>query len=415
MAAEPADAALRCDLAELITQYYRLVPAEELASADPAELAAAVKSHLALASTRVPGRALVRLLNPARTDDGWNSRDTVIQIVTDDMPYLVDSVIAELARGGLSVRRLVHPLVLVRRDLTGTLREVLTGCDPAEVPGDALVESWMYVNIDRITDPGRVHQVRHRLLTVLTDVREVVEDTPRMIDTAETLAAGLLAAPPPLPAEEVADGSALLRWLAGGHFTFLGYRHYELIWTSTDDHGTEPALRAVLASGLGVLRKDSIATRGFTTGPDIDPLARNLLVLTQASSPATVYRPVYPHYIGVKIFNERGEVTGEHRFLGVLSTAAMHQDVRDIPVIGRTVREVIRRAGVPAACAGALHGAYRSARSCSAGRTGRRVDHRPARGRGPYLGRSAPRRRCDQRRSHRRARPALPGGVPAGL
>ncbi|HJT03805.1 MAG TPA: NAD-glutamate dehydrogenase [Pseudonocardiaceae bacterium] len=338
----------RCDLAELITQYYRLVPAEELASAEPAELAAAVKSHLALAAQRVPGRALVRLLNPARADDGWDCRDTVIQIVTDDMPYLVDSVIAELARGNLTVRRLVHPLIRVRRDLTGSLLEVLTGGAPAAMPSDAVVESWMYVNITRITDPDRVREVQQRLLTVLTDVREVVEDTPRMITTAESLADGLQTAPPPVPAEEVADGAALLRWLAGGHFTFLGYRHYELVRTSTGGHGIEPALRAVLASGLGVLRKDSVATRGFTTGPDVNPLARNLLVLTQASSPATVYRPVYPHYIGVKTFDEQGEVTGEHRFLGVLSTTALHQDVLDIPVVGRTVREVIRRAGVPA-------------------------------------------------------------------
>ncbi|MBV8997007.1 MAG: NAD-glutamate dehydrogenase, partial [Pseudonocardiales bacterium] len=313
----PPGPALHGNLAELIALYYRLVPADELSAAEPAALQAAVQSHLALAAERVPGRALVRLLNPTCTEDGWNSPDTVVQIVTDDMPYLVDSVIAELARSNLSVRRLVHPLLAVRRDVTGTLREVLTG-DPTEVPSDALVESWMYVNVDRITDPDRVRQVQHRLVTVLTDVREVVEDTPRMVATAAALADGLQAAPPPLPAEEVADCAALLRWLAGGHFTFLGYRHYELIWTSTD-HGTVPALRAVLASGLGVLRKDSVATRGFTAGPDVDPLARNLLVRTQASSPATVYRPVYPHYIGIKTFDERGEVTGEHRFLGILS------------------------------------------------------------------------------------------------
>jgi glutamate dehydrogenase len=112
-------------LAELIVLYYRLVPAEELSTAEPAELAAAVQSHLALAADRVPGRALVRLLNPTLAEHGWSSRDTVVQIVTDDMPYLVDSVVAELARRKPSVRRLVHPIVVVRRDLTGTLQEVL--------------------------------------------------------------------------------------------------------------------------------------------------------------------------------------------------------------------------------------------------------------------------------------------------
>ena len=336
------------DLAELVALYYRLVPAEELSTAESAELIAAVRSHLALAADRAPGRALVRLVNPTLSMDGWGSRDTVIQIVVDDMPYLVDSVVAELARIGVSVRRLAHPIVFVRRELTGTLQEVLAGSDPEEVPADALAESWMYVNIDRITDPERIRQVEQRLLAVLTDVREVVEDTQRMTDTAYTLAAELDTAPLLLLAEEVADGAALLRWLAE-HFTFLGYRHYELVWEPTD-HRTEdaaPALRAVLGSGLGVLRRDSLAVRGLSTGPDIDPLARDLLVLTQASAPATVYRPVYPYYVGVKTFDDRGKVTGEHRFLGMLATTALHEDVLDIPVIGRRVRDVIRRAGVP--------------------------------------------------------------------
>ena len=338
------------DLTELTARYYRLVPAEELSTAEPAELAAAVQSHLALAADRAPGRALVRLLNPTLSKDGWSSRDTVVQIATDDMPYLVDSVVAELARIEVPVRRLVHPIVFVRRDLAGTLREVLTGSDPDDVPADVLAESWMYVNIDRITDPERIQQVEQRLLAVLTDVREVVEDTQRMTGTAYALADELDAAPPLLlPAEEVTDGAALLRWLADGHFTFLGYRHYELVWEPTERRAEDaaPALRAVLGSGLGVLRRDSLATRGLSTGPDVDPLARDLLVLTQASEPATVYRPVHPYYVGVKTFDDHGEVTGEHRFLGVLATAALPEDVLDIPVIGRRVREVIHRAGVP--------------------------------------------------------------------
>ncbi|MGH3791383.1 MAG: NAD-glutamate dehydrogenase, partial [Pseudonocardiaceae bacterium] len=184
------------------------------------------------------------------------------------------------------------------------------------------------------------------LRTVLTDVREVVEDTQRMTGVANALAGELDTAPPPLPAEELADGAALLRWLADGHFIFLGYRRYELVWQSTAGPAV-PALRAVLASGLGVLRRDSVAARGLSAGPDVDPLAQNLLVLTQAGAPATVHRPVYPHYIGVKTFDGRGAVSGEHRFLGVLATAALYEDVLDIPVIGRRVRQVLHRAGVP--------------------------------------------------------------------
>src|SRR5262249_16298605 len=152
--------------------------------------------------------------------------------------------------------------------------------------------------------------------------REVVEDTSRMIETAKLIAGELEENPPRgLPANEVTGGAEFLRWLAEGHFTFLGYRRYELIDAAD---GREPALRAALASGLGVLRKDSLAARSFSAGQDghaigstEQALRKELLVLTQASAPSTVVRAVHPYYVGVKIFDERGEVRGEHRFLGM--------------------------------------------------------------------------------------------------
>ncbi|MGH3980640.1 MAG: NAD-glutamate dehydrogenase [Pseudonocardiaceae bacterium] len=334
------------ELAGVIGCYYRHVPAEEITGSRPADLAAEAGSHYQLAGERVPGRPAVRLVNPDRAEDGWATASTVVQIVTDDMPYLVDSVVSELARIDAPVHRMVHPILVVRRDLTGALREVLARTDPGQAPAGALVESWMHVEIDRIADVERAREVEQRLLTVLTDVREVVEDSDKMVGTAIALAAELDEGSLPLPDTEVRDGAAFLRWLAEGHFTFLGYRHYELV--GDGEGAATPALRAVLASGLGVLRRDSLAARSFTPGPDAThALSPELLVLTQASAPSTVYRPVYPYYVGVKTFDAGGAVTGEHRFLGVLTTTALHEDVLDIPVIERRVLAVIRRAGFP--------------------------------------------------------------------
>ncbi|MBK1786359.1 NAD-glutamate dehydrogenase [Prauserella cavernicola] len=334
------------DIAELIRLYYRLIPAEEIIGDDPVDLVGAVRSHLQLAQQRVPGRPAVRLLNPTVAEDGWAREATVVQLVTDDMPFLVDSVAAELSRSGVQVQRIVHPIVVVSRDLTGELREVFPDADAAEPPEGAAAESWMYLEIDPIGDPNRAREIDNRLTAVLGDVREVVEDTRKMVEAAYGIAKDLDSNPPPLPDDEVRDGAALLRWLAAGHFTFLGYRHYEVV--EEPDTG-EPALRAPLASGLGVLRQDSLAARGLTAGPDsvVRALEPTLLVLTQASAPSTVHRPVYPFYIGVKTFDERGNVSGEHRFLGMFTTSALHEDVLDIPVIERQVREVIHRAGFP--------------------------------------------------------------------
>ncbi|MER7076724.1 glutamate dehydrogenase (NAD) [Saccharopolyspora kobensis] len=331
------------ELAELLRAYYRHVPAEEFVDDEPADLVGALRSHHRLAATRVAGRPLVQIFNPERTTDGWQSPATVVQIVTDDSPYLVDSVIAELGRDGAAVQRIIHPIIAVRRDVAGELLEVLPGADPAAPPADSLVESWMFVEVDQVTDPERLDALSHGLTDVLNDVREVVEDTERMHAAARALAGALEQNPPPLSAAEVSDGAGLLRWLADGHFTFLGYRHYELV-----QDGSEPALQAVLASGLGVLRGDSVAARSLATWPDAaGALSPELLVLTQASEPSTVHRPVHPFYVGVKTFDESGAVTGEHRFLGLFTTTALHENVLDIPFIERRVRDVIHSAGFP--------------------------------------------------------------------
>ena len=327
------------ELADLIRLFYRHVPAEEVNDDDPVDLVGAVRSNYQLAESRVPGRAAVRILNPTRGADGWQCPVTVVQVVTDDMPYLVDSVASELTRGGVQVQRVVHPIVVVRRDpVTGERTEVLPTADPADPPADALAESWMNIEVDLITDPDRARELETRQLTVQTDVREVVEDTDRMATTALQLAEELEKD----PSDAATDGSKLLKWLADGHFTFMGYRQYELV-----REDGEPALRAVLASGLGVLRQDSLAARSLTAGPDngAQALSPDLLVLTQASAQSSVHRSVYPYYVGVKTFDGEGNVSGEHRFLGIFSTTALHENVLDIPVIERRARTVIERAG----------------------------------------------------------------------
>jgi glutamate dehydrogenase len=335
-------AAAAPDLADLIRLYYRYIPPEEVIDHDAVDLVGTVRTHRGLAEQRVPGRPAVRVFNPDSTTDGWSTVGTVVQLVTDDMPYLVESVTAELVRGGLQVHRVVHPIVVVRRDAVGGLREVLASAEADDPPPDALAESWMSIEVDLISDADRSRVIESGLLSVLNDVREVVEDTAKMAGTAFALA-DQLEQQPPVDEPQANEGAALLRWLADGHFTFLGYRHYELVGAD------RLALRASLASGLGVLRRDSLAERTLPASPNTlsQALSSDLLVLTEASEPSSVHRPTYPYYVGVKTFDTEGNVTGEHRFLGVFTINALHEDVLDIPVVGRRVREVIHRAGFP--------------------------------------------------------------------
>ncbi len=352
------------DLEAFLRAYYRHVAPEDLNGAGPARVAAVAVAHAAVGSARPQGRALVQIQPHG---PGLEDGDIVIDVVTDDMPYLVDSVTMELNRRDLRIERIVHPQLLVRRDITGRLLRVHgSGGRPPQrgEPGE-ITESWIHIEAaPKATaipvvpaGPARVPAVpatlEQDLRRVLDDVRVAVEDQPRMAAVARRLARGLAAqssgggrarAVSQLPEQEVAEGEELLRWLADGHFTFLGYREYNLI-----DSNDGVMLEAIAGTGLGILRHDRQGSASFEALPPrvrAKAMEPQLLVLTKANSRATVHRPHYLDYVAVKRFGPGGEVAGEHRFLGMYSHDAYSESVARIPVLRSKLAAVLDRSGL---------------------------------------------------------------------
>ncbi|WP_236245010.1 NAD-glutamate dehydrogenase [Streptomyces sp. CC210A] len=351
---ESGDRPDRATLLDYLQRYYLHTAPEDLTDRDPVDVFGAALSHYRLAENRPQGTANVRVHTPTVEENGWTCSHSVVEVVTDDMPFLVDSVTNELSRQNRGIHLVVHPQVVVRRDVTGKLIEVVTeSAEPgAPRPHDALVESWIHVETDRETDRADLKQITADLLRVLSDVREAVEDWDKMRDAALRLADGLSGEPTAddLRPTEVDEARELLRWLADDHFTFLGYREYNLV--------DGDALAAVPGTGLGILRSDPHHSgddaHGHPVSPSFNRLPADarakarehkLLILTKANSRATVHRPSYLDYIGVKKFDAAGNVVGERRFLGLFSSAAYTESVRRVPVIRRKVAEVLDAAG----------------------------------------------------------------------
>ncbi|MEV8092103.1 NAD-glutamate dehydrogenase [Streptomyces nigra] len=332
-----------------LQRYYLHTAPEDLLDRDPVDVFGAAFSHYRLAENRPQGTANVRVHTPTVEENGWTCSHSVVEVVTDDMPFLVDSVTNELTRQGRGIHVVIHPQVTVRRDLTGKLIEVLPSAPAGDLPHDTHIESWIHVEIDRETDRGDLKQITADLLRVLSDVREAVEDWSKMRDAALRMADELPGEPhSDLREQEIEEARELLRWLADDHFTFLGYREYEL---RKDD-----SLAAVPGTGLGILRSDPHHSENdaHPVSPSFERLPADarakarehkLLILTKANSRSTVHRPSYLDYVGVKKFDENGEVVGERRFLGLFSSAAYTESVRRVPVIRRKVDEVLSGAG----------------------------------------------------------------------
>ena len=331
---------------EFIALYYDQVDAEDLVARAPEDLYGAAMAHLAFARRFATGTPKLRVYNPKVQEHGWASPHTVIEIVNDDMPFLVDSVTMEVNRQGHTLHLLVHPLAKTERDREGGLAAF------APAGRDGAGESFIHVEVDRVSEPDRLKALGEGLLAVLADVRAAVEDWKPMRAAMQAVVDELAGTPKGQDAADVEEIRAFLSWALDENFTFIGYREYELARA-----GGEDQLKIVPRSGLGVLREPKLGgvSLSFQELPAaIKALAREprLLVLTKANSRATVHRPGYLDYVGVKKFDAGGHVVGERRFVGLYTTAAYHADPRDIPLLRRKVARVLERAGFPAASHG---------------------------------------------------------------
>jgi glutamate dehydrogenase len=326
-------------LAAFVNDYYRGVDESDLRAAEPVVLAAAAAGHLRFGATRKPGQALVRVFNPAAARDGWQSARSVVEVVTDDMPFLVDSLTMVLNSSGLAVHTMAHPVLGVTRDRTGRIKGV------SSTPDGRTAESWQHIEVDRTDDPVQLERLRERIEATLDDVRVAVTDWPKMVARARAIADDVREGLPGIPAAEAREAAAFVEWLADNQFTFLGYREYRLERGATTDK-----LVPVAKSGLGLLRSGRYGKRrqAAELRGEVRRRAREaaVLVVTKANSVSTVHRATHLDYVGVKTFDARGNVTGERRFIGLFTSATYSASPRTIPLLRNKVQQVIDRFGI---------------------------------------------------------------------
>ncbi len=321
-----------------LAQYFANVPVEDLQGRSEKIMARIALDHLEFGAKRRAGQALVRIFNATEKTHGYASAYTFVEMVNDDMPFLVDSVAAAINRHNRVVHITIHPIISVTRDRDGKLQSI-TGPDNE----DARSESFIRFAIDFESDEHELKVLEQEIVKVLGDVRVAVRDwgamRQRMRETRDLLKNGPKDVDPILRTES----QALLDWLADDHFTFLGYREYAL-----SKSGKRTFLKPVKDTGLGVLSREDRGAKGVELTAEMQRATRSRgwLILTKANSRSTVHRTAFLDYIGVKIYNKRGNAIGEHRFIGLLTSVAYSESPKNIPLLRHKVQKVIERTHV---------------------------------------------------------------------
>ncbi len=314
--------------------FYQRMPEDELPLHGPEGWAALANDFLDFARSRKSGTPSVRLFNPTLAQDGWESPHTVLQIVNDDMPFLVDSVKMALAERGIGVHVLGHPVVRIVRDRSGRLTTV----------GEGEIESMMHLEIDR-QSAADAAGIERAIRDVLADVRNIVRDWPamraRMLEVTEDLGKRKM----PVSDAGRLEAREFLRWAADEHFTFLGYREYRV-----RKQGSEEVLAADADSGLGLLRgRESGTPRKLASlAAHYIPQsgAVDALILTKTNARATVHRPGYMDYIGVLSFDAAGRPIAEQRFIGLYTSSAYTRRPWEIPLVRERHDYVMMKSGL---------------------------------------------------------------------
>jgi glutamate dehydrogenase len=311
--------------------YLRRLSAEDENGHD-AQLAAEVIGAFELAASRDGEPAAVRVFNPTLETHGYQAPGTVVETNTEDLPFLVDSVSAELQARGLGIRRVMHPIVGTVRDSTGAISSVL---HPAEA---TTRESVMHFDLDRRLPEDALSALEESVREVFSDVRSVVRDFRAMKARVHRMIEFASMAGSRYSSDEIDETVAFLEWLLDENFVFLGYREYDVGEQVTVSEG----------SGLGLLAEEGRSSYAEPVAlSDLDDAMRkritdgDLLTVAKSNRSSTVHRRSRMEYIGVRKVAGDGGIVGEARMLGIFTTKAYAAAASETPLLHRKLRQLI--------------------------------------------------------------------------
>lgn len=283
---------------------------------------------------------LVRVFNPSLGTEGWQSTHTIVEIVTPDLPFLVDSIRIALSRLGITTHFMLHGPHQVLKNNKGEITAIND-----EKAKKGIKQSLFHIEIDRMCDKEPMQDLEKALKETLHDLNFIVADWKPMKNRLQDIVSGLKKQKVRVDKDDLLETVEFLEWLANDNFTFMSYKYYALE-AIEGDHILKPSSE----EGFGLAKKLDPKSEGLKlstmAGSAIsEAWKNNLLIINKAGHKSRVHRPAYLDYIGIKVFDAKGNVKGEHRFHGLYASSAYNQETANIPVLGNKVKRILEKSG----------------------------------------------------------------------
>ena len=287
-------------------------------------------------------KPVIKVFNPQVSKHGWKSSHTVIEVVVCDMPFLVDSLRIALGRLGLTPHLMLNSPIKIIRDKSNKITELSAASDN-KIKATS-TETAFFIEVDRITEQSLLNNIVKELSSVVSDISLTVNDWQAMKDKLSETISNVKKSTFTCSKDEHAETLEFLNWLQNDNFTFMGYRSYDMKSIKGD-----VALSAKNDTSLGLMKQSTGTKQRLLSelGEDAREVAlgKNILVLTKSNSRSRVHRPALLDYIGVKHFDDKGNVLGEERFIGLFGSAYYTNSALDLPLIKSKVSAVLESSG----------------------------------------------------------------------
>jgi len=288
----------------------------------------------------------VQVFNPNLDEHGWMCGRTVIAVLQQDMPFLVDSIRLELNRRDIPLHVVQSTVMAVERNAKGEFQSA-DDFTAGKYDGADNKEALIYIETSLHTDEETLSDIRRSIFDVLNDVANVVRDYRVILQKLKQASENIRQY-----RVEERESTEFLRWLQESHFTFLGYREYDLV-----SDGSRAGLKERVEDRLGIFRKlennnPEVADINSTKGMHAFHKSDDIVFFSKSSTRSNVHRAVYPDYIVAKKYDKEGKVCGEARFLGLFTYSVFTLSPMHIPLLRKKVDYVVARTGLD------VHGYY---------------------------------------------------------
>ncbi len=322
---------------QFVHMFYHDVSIEDLENLKTMDLRGAALAHWVLMQKRTPGEPLIRVYNPDFEHHGWQSTHTIIEVVSDDMPMLVNSISMDLKQRDLAIHLIIHPIMQSRRDEKGRLLDLSEG---GESSRDYTAESIMQFQIDRITDSAALKELHRSVSTIIANARRVYEDRPAMQDKMQSIAKELHERDSDDP--KTLEAAELLDWLTRHRFVFLGYTEFLL-----DSANQDNQLKIVQETALGLCRKEA-SGRTYKLDQLIPRKSQayvrseEILSVTKTSVRAPLHRSDHLDLISIPNYDNDNGINGKRCFIGLFTSTVYNTSGADIPWLRQKIQNVLQ-------------------------------------------------------------------------